>query len=192
MTPQEVISLIKEGNQLFINKHDEDFFKKHQDRQDPVITMVSCSDSRVQCNTVLPEGINRVFFIRNIGNQIANSEGSVDYGVYHLKTPVLLIVGHSDCGAVKAWHEGYESEPATIQRELNKMNPAFVNEYDTSNKVASIKKNLNYQVQVAMTKYTELVQKNELAVVGAYYDFADDLGKGHGKLNILSINGVLQ
>ncbi len=72
------------------------------------------------------------------------------------------------------------------------MNPAFVNEYDASDKVASIKKNLNYQVQVAMSKYAELVHKKELAVVGAYYDFADDLDNGHGKLNILSINGVQQ
>lgn len=192
MTPLEVIDLIKEGNKLFRNKHDDGFFKKHQDKQNPIITMISCSDSRVQCNAILPEGINRIFFIRNIGNQISNAEGSVDYGVLHLKTPVLLIVGHSDCGAVKAWYQGYDSEPATIQRELNNMSPAFINEYDDSDEVSSIKKNLSYQIQVAMTKYADLISKKELAVVGAYYDFANDLDNGFGKLNIVSINGVKQ
>jgi len=192
MKPSEVIELIKEGNNVFLENHNDSFFKKHQNRQNPVITMVSCSDSRDQCAAILPEGINRIFFIRNIGNQIANSEGSVDYGILHLKTPVLLIVGHSDCGAVKAWHDGYQDEPSTIQRELNKMNPAFINEYDASNKVASILKNLNYQVQVAMSKYIDLVKNDELAIVGAYYDFANDLGNDHGRLNIISINGLQQ
>ncbi len=189
MKPEEVIRQIKEGNAKFFQSHSEDYFKSHKDRQAPIITMISCSDSRVQCSAVLPDGVNKIFCIRNIGNQVSSAEGSVDYGIYHLKTPVLLILGHSDCGAIKAYIKGYDSEPDTIQRELNRLSPAFVNLDEDSDKVKAIRKNTNYQVQVAMSKYAELVNKNELAVVGAYYDFANDFKKGHGKLHILSING---
>lgn len=189
MKPKEVIQKIIEGNASFVKSHDNSYFKSHENRQTPIITMVSCSDSRVQCSAVLPDGINRIFCIRNIGNQVSSSEGSIDYGIYHLKTPVLLILGHSDCGAVKAYMGGYDNEPKTIQRELNRLSPAFVNINEKIEKVRAIKKNTNYQVQVALSKYGELVNKRELAIVGAFYDFANDFKEGHGKLHILSING---
>ena len=48
---------------------------------------------------------NDLFMVRNIGNQMATAEGSVEYGVRHLHTPLLLIIGHAACGAIKAASE---------------------------------------------------------------------------------------
>ena len=61
---------------------------------------------------------NHVFHIRNIGNQIENNFGSVDYGIHHLKTPILLILGHTDCGAVKASQIDFSKESDEIRQEL--------------------------------------------------------------------------
>lgn len=192
LTSIEILKQVVSGNNSFCDDHDGAYFKNHQNTQTPVITLVSCSDSRVDSQALLPDGINQIFCVRNIGNQISGNEGSVDYGVYHLKTPLLIILGHSDCGAIKAYYGGYDDEPASIQRELNKLSPVYINAKDETDPVKKIMKNLNYQVQVALTKYAELVKDGSLTVVGAYYDFADDLGKGHGKLNIISINGTKQ
>ncbi len=188
----KIIEQIRSGNLDFCQSNDNTYFKLHMEQQSPAITMVSCSDSRVQSNALIADAVNKVFTIRNIGNQISSVEGSVDYGIYHLKTPVLLIVGHSECGAVKAWHNGYTDEPVTIQRELDRLSPAFTDEDDRTGIVKSIMNNLEYQVQVAMSKYADLVTDGTLTIVGAYYDFANDLGNGYGKLNIITINGKVQ
>lgn len=186
MKPSDVIEMIRNGNQNFLEDKQADYFEDHAGAQSPLITLLTCSDSRVQPTTILPDPVNKIFTIQNIGNQVSNSEGSLDYGILHLKTPVLLILGHADCGAIKAHAAGFDNEPRTIQRELNNLHPAFVNETEDMGIIDRIRKNINYQVQVAQAKYSEQVKKGELAIVGAFYDFANSLGEGYGKLHLLN------
>ena len=89
MNPGNIIKEIINSNNDFVKTHDEDYFRPHMVSQSPFITLVSCSDSGVQPGALLKDTINRIFEINNIGNQILTSEGSVDYGVYHLHTPYL-------------------------------------------------------------------------------------------------------
>lgn len=192
MKPKDVIEMIREGNENFLTSKEEVYFTSHMEKQSPLITMLSCSDSRVQTSAILPDAVNQIFTIENIGNQVSNTEGSIDYGIYHLKTPVLLIVGHADCGAIKAYSSGYDEEPATIQRELNNLQAAYINEVKDTSILVKTHKNINYQVQVAMSKYAKLVNDEKLAVVGAYYDFANLMDGGFGKLHILNVNGIFQ
>ena len=93
--------LVKD-NAAFVRGHDPKYFKPFADGQKPRATLVTCSDSRVQSHAFDASPDNDLFTIRNIGNQIATAAGSVQYGVEHLKTPLLVILGHSGCGAVKA------------------------------------------------------------------------------------------
>jgi carbonic anhydrase len=79
-------------NAEFMQNHDPGFFKAFVESQDPKVTVVICSDSRVQMRALKAKPENNLFVIRNIGNQLATAEGSVEYGVHHLHTPVLLIV----------------------------------------------------------------------------------------------------
>jgi len=65
------------------------------------VTLLTCADSRVQVNILGFEATNKIFVVRNIGNQIMPVFGSVDFGVMHLKTPLLLIMGHTHCGRHK-------------------------------------------------------------------------------------------
>lgn len=83
-----------------------------QDGQTPRATIVSCSDSRVQSSTIDDTPINDLFYIRNIGNQIESAKGSVRYGVQYLHTPVLLIIGHVECGTIKAAIGDYKKKAA--------------------------------------------------------------------------------
>ena len=190
----EIIRQIVEGNQEFISKNHQDYFLSHSKSQNPFITLLTCSDSRVQTNAILPDSINKIFTIENIGNQILSSEGSVDYGILHLKTPVLLILGHSDCGAVKAFMDGYESEPKSIKHELDFLKDVNLNLDENSSDfeerlLQNSLKNIDYQVSIALKKYSEKIKNNELSIIGAFYDFKNELNKGFGKLSIVNING---
>jgi carbonic anhydrase len=190
----EIIRQIVEGNQEFISKNHQDYFLSHSKSQNPFITLLTCSDSRVQTNAILPDSINKIFTIENIGNQILSSEGSVDYGILHLKTPVLLILGHSDCGAVKAFMDGYESEPKSIKHELDFLKDVNLNLDENSSDfeerlLQNSLKNIDYQVSIALNKYSEKIKNKELVILGAFYDFYNELNKGFGKLSIVNING---
>lgn len=71
--------------------------------QHPFATVVCCSDSRVAPELVLDQGLGDVFVVRVAGNVCDTDEiGSVEYGVGHLKTPLLVVMGHTKCGAVTA------------------------------------------------------------------------------------------
>ncbi|MBC36066.1 MAG: hypothetical protein CL663_08515 [Bacteroidetes bacterium] len=187
MNPIEIVKQLKGFNDLFVQKTGKDYFSAYQESQAPIITLVTCADSRVQTDSIVEDATNKIFTIRNIGNQIYSNEGSVDYGILHLKTPILLIMGHADCGAVKAYMGGYSSEPASIKTELDHLTPA-INGSNT-NLLKTIVKNVNYQVSVALEKYAEIIGNHELMVVGAVYDFKNEIGEGFGKFKVVNING---
>ena len=193
MKANSIIQKIIDGNNEFVEKHDKNYFDSHGDSQHPFITLVSCSDSRVQPDVLLPDAINKIFEIENIGNQILSGEGSVDYGVLHLKTPVLMVLGHSDCGAIKALMAGYENEPESIKNELDNLKPALLSagSKDDFEKalVGNIRKNVDFQINVAVGKYRDLIKEEKLTAIGAFYDFKNDFGKGRGKLLIMNVNG---
>jgi carbonic anhydrase len=135
---------------------------------------------------------NKVFSIQNIGNQILSTEGSVDYGIYHLKTPLLMFMGHSDCGAIKAYLKGFETETYGIKHELDFLRPTISEHINTSDfdKVHAtvIEKNLDYQVNIACKKYKDLIHSGELTVIAGFYDFRGEFGKGPGTIVIVNIN----
>lgn len=160
------------------------FFQDLSKGQKPRATVVTCSDSRVHTNMLdsTPEG--DLFMIRNIGNQLATSKGSVQYGVNHLGSSLLLFIGHSACGAIKAAGADYSTLEEPIKKELDTINIT-----KGSANIDGVKTNVNNQVAAALKEWAEQVKKGELLVVGAVYDFADDMKQGAGKLNIINING---
>lgn len=190
MNFKNIIEELQVNNEQFIKRTGKDFFELFQDKQQPQITIITCSDSRVQIEALADNAFNKFFVIRNIGNQIYSNEGSVDYGILHLKTPILLILAHTDCGAIKAFLGGYDNEPDSIKTELNHLIPAINN--DGSPLFKHITNNLNYQVNIAMEKYQEKIIASELMIIGAIYDFQDFLGEGFGKFKITNINSEIQ
>lgn len=162
----------------------EKFFKELSKGQHPRATVVTCSDSRVHTNMLdkTPEG--DLFMIRNIGNQIATAKGSVEYGINHLASSMLLVIGHSKCGAIGAASGDYSKLEPAIQKELDtiKIDKGIAS-------IDGVKANVNNQITAAMEEFGDKVKEGHLLVVGAVYDFADDMKQGAGKLNIINVNG---
>jgi sulfate permease, SulP family len=193
LTP-EIVSQIILGNNYFTQTHPLEYFESFSTEQKPYITLVTCSDSRVPLNALLPDTSNKVFSIQNIGNQILSTEGSVDYGIYHLKTPLLLFLGHSDCGAIKSYLKGFDSEIYGIKHELDFLRP-IISEHNVIQdfeKLHShvIEKNLDYQINIACKKYKELINSGNLTIMAGFYDFKGEFGKGNGDIVIVNVNKI--
>jgi sulfate permease, SulP family len=189
---EKIISHIILGNNYFTQTHPREYFERFKDEQKPYITLVTCCDSRVPLNSLMPDTSNKVFSIQNIGNQILSTEGSVDYGIYHLKTPLLLFLGHSDCGAIKAYLKGFDEETSNIKHELDFLQPIITEHKETKDfeklHTQVIEKNLDYQVNIACKKYKDLIHDDKLTVMAGFYDFKGEYGKGMGDIVITNVN----
>ena len=183
-------------NTTFVQSHPTAYFQSFQNDQHPRATVVACADSRFHLQSIDSSPDGDIFEIHNIGNQIDGTEGSVEYGIHHLHTPLLLIIGHVGCGAVKAALGDYGEEPAPIRRELDGLHLSIrraseIPAQDTfeAKWLAGVLANVHQQVQNALHEYAEAIHAGELFVVGAVYDFRDDLHQGKGRLHIIDING---
>ncbi len=181
-------------NAKYMQKHDAGFFKDFAGAQTPRATVITCSDSRVQTSAFDTTAENDDFMIRNIGNQLGNSEGSVEYGIHHLHTPVLFILGHTGCGAVKAAMGDYSKESDAISHELSSLHvpqrKEGVKDEDPKLWLDAVVDNVNDQVAVAVVKFDDELSRGVLTIVGAIYDFRNDLHQGPGKVAIVNVNGV--
>jgi carbonic anhydrase len=160
-----------------------DQYKVFEKVQTPRATVVMCSDSRVQTKAITTMDVNDLFVVRNIGNQVINSSGSIEFGVRFLKTPVLLIIGHSGCGAVEAVVNGVDVQNGCIERELETIDV----EGECLND--AILQNVHGQVRTSMRKFKKLVQEEKLVIIGGVYDFQDTYKRGLGRLIIINVNG---
>ncbi len=171
-------------NEAFAKSHGAAYFQPLAAGQAPRATIVTCSDSRVHVHALDQAPDGNLFMVRNIGNQLATEEGSVEYGVRHLHTPLLMFLGHSDCGAIKAAAGDLRAEPRAIRREL-----ATIRIPKGAAGMAGVKMNVNNQVAAALKKFHSEVRHGDLTVVGAVYDFSNELGHGYGKLSVINVNG---
>ncbi|MDR1718229.1 MAG: carbonic anhydrase [Prevotella sp.] len=106
----EALNALKEGNKRFCSGQ---LLHTHQDLsridelktgQKPFAIVVSCSDSRVTPEIVFDQGLGDIFSIRTAGNVMADyEEGSIEYAAEHLGTKLIIVMGHTSCGAVKAF-----------------------------------------------------------------------------------------
>ncbi|OGS97237.1 MAG: hypothetical protein A3H31_10420 [Gallionellales bacterium RIFCSPLOWO2_02_FULL_57_47] len=181
---QAYIKEIQDADKVYVTAHNSAFFQELAKGQKPRATVVTCSDSRVHTNALdkTPEG--DLFMVRNIGNQLATAKGSVQYGVNHLGSSLLLFIGHSSCGAIKAAGGDYASLESDIKRELDSINIT-----KGSTNIDGVKTNVNNQVAAALKEFADKVKNGELLIVGAVYDFSDDMKQGAGNLNIINMNG---
>jgi carbonic anhydrase len=177
-------------NDSYMQRGDK-FFAAFADKQTPRATVVACADSRVhnQAWDLTPE--NDDFTIRDIGNQVLNVEGSVEYGVEHLHTPLLMVVGHTGCGAVKAAMGDVSKLSEPIRKELEhlKVPPSDPSKAPEAAWAEAVVANVNNQVAFSLKRFNHEVRAGKLTVVGAVYDFRNDLGLGAGKLVVVNVNG---
>lgn len=110
MTSAASLEKLKSGNEAYLNaaKNDGDIspaIRKDtsENGQKPYAVVVTCSDSRVPPEHIFSAGIGELFVIRTAGNVVGAFElGSIEYGAEHLGAPVVVVLGHTGCGAVAA------------------------------------------------------------------------------------------
>jgi carbonic anhydrase len=187
---EAVLMTILHDNAEFSRQHNHSYFEKFSKHQHPRATVVTCADSRVHDQALEHSPDNDLFVVRNIGNQIYTSEGSVEYGIHHLHTPLLLIIGHSACGAVKAAGGDFSHESEPIKRELTSIKLAhLIDPDDEMQVIEGVKFNVNQQISLALKKFSKDVKAGKLMVVGAVYDFTNVMHHGEGRLTIVNVNG---
>ncbi len=179
-----------EDNKTYM-EHGPKFFSGFADAELPRATVVTCSDSRVQPQAWDETSENDDYTVRNFGNTLSGDEGSIEYGVEHLNTPLLLIVGHTGCAAVKAATGDTSKLSKAMQGQLKSLQIPRASAGKNENQAwaEGVVANVHNQVTSALKKYGKRVQSGSLTVVGAVFDFRDDLGQGPGKFVIVDVNG---
>ncbi len=182
LTPDAALSELMEGNKRFVAnqltsfQHDLDILKQHTvEKQEPFAAVLSCADSRVPVELVFDQSIGHVFVTRVAGNIITPEIiGSLEYGAAVLGTKVILVMGHSGCGAVKASIQG-KAVPGQISSLFPHIQPAI--DQAGSNLEAATKANAKIQATLLSESspvISSMVKEGKLKVVGGYYD----LGSG--------------
>lgn len=161
----------------------------------PRATVLTCSDSRVQPSAWDPTPENDAYTVRNLGNQLATAVGSVQYGVERLHTPVLLIIGHTGCEAVKAVLDK-DKDKGPISEELAHMklperrHGSEAEDWDAL--TSAVVANVDAQVAEAVARFSSFIQSGDLTVIGAVYDIKNDFDEGHGRLRLVNVNSNVE
>jgi carbonic anhydrase len=166
-------------------------FPTFADKQTPRATVLTCADSRVQTTAFDASPENDDFLVRNIGNQVENSAGSLEYGVEQLNTPLLLVLGHTGCGAVKASMQGIGKLAPAIQAELKGLHAPKKDPKKGEGDAWTwgVIANVHDQVAAALARFGKRVHSGRLTVVGAVLDLRNDIGLGAGRIVIVDVNG---
>jgi carbonic anhydrase len=127
ISAEEALERLRAGNGRFVAGLQNDETQSHHvrrmltaERQSPFAIVLGCSDSRVPAEIIFDQGLGDLFVIRVAGNIVAPSQiGSVEFAVSRFDTPLVVVLGHSQCGAVLATldylvGEGVTDDPAAI------------------------------------------------------------------------------
>ena len=178
LSPDEALAELMAGNKRFLAEqltsfeHDLAILKQNTiEKQEPFAAVLSCADSRVPVELVFDQTIGHIFVVRLAGN-FATSEiiASLEYGAGVLGTKVILVMGHSGCGAVKATIQAKEV-PGQISALYPHLQPA-VDQAGTN--VEAVTK-ANAKIQAALLRQSStvisgLLKEKKLKVIAAYYD----------------------
>ncbi|MBK7690710.1 MAG: carbonic anhydrase [Bacteroidetes bacterium] len=193
LTPRLAVQILKEGNQRFVSnlKAQRDLLSQVNDTRDgqwPFATVLSCIDSRTSAELIFDQGLGDIFSVRIAGN-IVNTDilGSMEFACKIAGSKLIVVLGHTKCGAVKGACDHVEMgnltellaklQPAVYQEKLTEQdrtskNSTFVENVATIN----VKRNVINIIERSFI-IEQLVENGEIGVVGAMYNI--DTGKVH-------------
>src|SRR5215468_8071980 len=180
LSPDAALQQLIDGNRRFVEGRMTSFAEdlellktKTAEKQEPFAAMLSCADSRVPVELIFDQSIGHLFVTRVAGN-IATAEliASLEYGVAVLGTKAIIVLGHANCGAVKASIDA-KPVPGEISALYPYMRPAV--DQAGTNLDAAIK--ANAKVQAALLRqsspvFAEHIKQNQLKIVAGFYDLA--------------------
>ena len=189
LSPMESLAELKAGNQHFQAgeaRHPRQGAQRRSDTarngQAPIALVLACSDSREAVELVFDQGIGDIFVVRVAGNsKSAAVLGIIEYGVEHLHIPLLVVLGHTKCGAVDSVWRGAEAEGNLAEllapiipavREVQKEHQPLAGKDEEALKRLAEAKNVQNSVAAILMDPgpAKLVAEGKLLVLGAVYD----------------------
>lgn len=187
ITADEALKLLKEGNKRFLNHQfiHRDFEEQRMETsvaQYPFAVILSCIDSRMPTEIIFDQGIGDIFNIRMPGNIINNDVlGSLEFSCRLSGSPLIVVMGHTSCGAVKGACDHVKL--GNLTGLLTKIEPAVAavqtapNALRTSENLDFVNEVAKVNVQVAMEEIKKgskilkaMIHTEEVMLVGAMYD----------------------
>jgi len=186
ITPRQAMEILQKGNERFINNYKANRNLLEQVNQTsvgqyPFATILSCIDSRISSELIFDQGLGDIFSIRIAGN-IVNTDilGSMEFACKLAGSKLIVVLGHTKCGAVKGACDHVEM--GNLTELLSKLQPAVYEEKETTGNrnsqngkfvenVASI--NVRRTVKNVIERsfiIEQMVENGEIGVVGAMYD----------------------
>jgi carbonic anhydrase len=192
-TPKEAWTALLEGNQRFISggpahpRQDIDRRESIAEIQKPFAALFGCADSRLSAEIIFDVGLGDLFVVRNAGQVIAETIlGSLEYAVEVLEVPLILVLGHDECGAIRATIEAKEgklqSQGEFIHNLVARISPTVTRSYAVGKTDIDDITSLHIEdtIEELMSRSTliaKAVKEGKLGVVGANYKLA--LGEIH-------------
>ena len=190
LSATEALERLKEGNQHYLSDNQPDNSLTGRNRrdevvsgQDPFAIILGCSDSRAPAEIIFNQGVGDLFVIRVAGNIVGNTQvGSIEYATEQFGTKLVLVMGHTHCGAVMATLEEMErTKPSTspnIQSIVDHIRPGLESLYRSDPSQSpdnllqeAVRENVRSSVKELRQSplLGNLIQKEGLKVVGAEY-----------------------
>lgn len=182
----QALKTLTDGNKRYASlkqKHPNQGLKRRAEvskGQKPFAAIVGCSDSRIPPEILFDQGIGDIFVIRVAGNIVDDvALGSIEYAVDHLGTKLVVILGHSKCGAVTATVQGGEAHGhigSIVKAIIPAVKKAKGKKGDLTDNAIRVNIDLvTKQVKTSAPILAKLVRAGKVKVVGAYYDIDSGL-----------------
>ena len=188
MSPKEALDILIEGNERFtqnLSAHRDllNIVNITKEQQHPFAAILGCSDSRTSTEIIFDQGLGDIFSVRLAGNIATEyAIGSVEYSCKYLGSKLVVVLGHTSCGAIKAACDGFSGgnigqivkmiEPAVALEEhtmhtRDSSNPQFVNNV--------CHHNVDHQLDTMLNGSTilqEMLAEKKIGIVAAVYDIS--------------------
>ncbi|MEL6810725.1 MAG: carbonic anhydrase family protein [Bacteroidota bacterium] len=191
MTPQTALEALKSGNDRFVkgspvNRNLHEQIADTAGGQYPFATILHCIDSRVSAELVFDQGIGDIFSIRIAGNFVNEDIlGSMEFASKLAGTRLILVLGHTSCGAVKGACD--HARMGNLTSLIKKLEPAVAAVQEPSDESERTSANIDFVNEVAKTNVemtmadirnrseilAEMETNGEIAIVGGMYDIKD-------------------
>ena len=193
ITPKETLNLLIQGNQRFIDNAKRQYNMKSireelKDKQQPIASILGCSDSRTSAELIFDQNLGDLFSVRLAGN-IASKEaiGSLEFSCTQLGSKVIVVMGHSNCGAIKAACDEYSGgnigeiikliEPAvnlekTITEQRDSGNELYVEKVCFLNVQKQIERILQLSPVI-----DQMVKDKKIGIIGGVYNLSSGIFK---------------
>jgi carbonic anhydrase len=182
LTPYQGYEILVEGNKRFINNlnsnHDHlDTINETREGQYPFAVILSCMDSRTSVELIFDQGLGDLFSIRVAGN-IVNDDilASIEYAIKYVGSKVLLVLGHTECGAIKSAKQGVKDGHITalLDRIQPSISKAMLKDdgdhlFDDNVAYANVENSLE-DILNGSEIVKDMFKKGQIGILGAIYD----------------------